>query len=268
MKKISILILITSFFIFCNTNNQRTKEPKNIEDTGGQKTIIKPINYIYKQKSIDNSYWMPIDYIINLNSKGIEDPSIRNSKNYPFEFIHIKNWKQKSIYANSTKFDYRKLRFEIINDSTYYLTKFNRHHYNNDDSIFFAKRNNQLSVITSNDSISYCSNLGDFLFDDLFLSRLQRDIFFFKKNYNVSNLENNLLESEISFDLTEETILGSKIFKTFKNTGYAISAKLNGNEVMKYLIKLNNEDWYFYLKNNDIILEKDGLLKYKLSLNN
>ncbi len=273
MKKIFFIILLCFSLVFCNSKKKSKDQQfkKELNTKTKQDTLkttrfmsLDSSDFVYNKKSIDNSFWMPVDFVYNLNLKGFDDTSIRNNESYPYEFIHISNWKQKKIYANSSKFDYRKLRVVAINDSTYYLTKFNTHHYQNKDSIFLVKRKNQFSIITSKDSIHYCSNLKSFIFNDLFYYRLQRDVYFFKKTFDLYDSCNNLLESKIYFDILEKKIIGSDIFKTYSNTNYSTLANPKSESNKKYLIRLNEEEWYFYIKNNNLFLEKKDSLKYVL----
>ena len=259
----------------CNTKqdkNALSKDQKVVLDKAKETKHITDISQLdssyfkYNEKPINDSYWMPISYVLNLNSLGFDDISIRNSKNYLYEFIHIKNWKQKNIFSNSSKFEYKNIRVKEINDSTYYLTDFNTHHYKNKDSIFLAIRKNELSIITSSDSIPYCSNLGELTFNDKFLYRLQKNIFFFNKKYNIYDSNNNLLETDVFFDVVKNKIKDSKIFKTFSNR---VNCEINysedkENNYKKCLIILNGEEWDFYLKNNDLFFEQNGILKYIL----
>ena len=106
-------------------------------------------------KDLSNTTWVSLEFV-----QDFYDPNY-NSKNrkkdfydYPYMCIYLKNWQSGLVYSDSQKLDYRKLDLKLINDSLYYVTNKNKHHYKNQkDSLFISKNDNVINFICKKDTI-------------------------------------------------------------------------------------------------------------------
>ncbi len=257
MRYLIIFGLISFVIISCDGGDKKQKQ-KEISNTN-QVIQIKPqvfqdsiinkltaIDLSYKPSIVDGHTWIPFQLLKSIYSKGMNNVK-RNKENYPFESIYIENWKNKKIYAESAKLDYRKIRVNPLNDSTYYITNWNNHHYKNKDSIFLVRRNNEVSIISKKDSISYISGIGVYPFKNYSLTSIIHRISFYNKKFNMLDSKKNLIDSNISFNLDDNTVKNSKNIKNYLFTAYY----LNNN----YLIKLDSTDYFFKWKKNTAFLE-------------
>ncbi|WP_165748560.1 hypothetical protein [Cellulophaga sp. Z1A5H] len=201
-------------------------------------------------KSVNNKSWLPTNFIKDIYCKGISHVE-RNNTDYPFESVYIENWGKKIIFSQSANRDYRKVRVLEINDSTYYLTNWNKNNYKSSDSIFIAKRKNQISVITENDSIPYTDGIDSFRFTDPNLLKNVLAVSVFHKSYDLFDEDENKIDEAVTFDVLKNEVVNSQNFKTFNFTGYYLDGY--------YQMKLDGINYFFNWNGKDIILRStDG----------
>ncbi|WP_299211632.1 hypothetical protein [uncultured Aquimarina sp.] len=261
MKSCITYLLIVFFIISCNNEKEKNKDgaitsssDKKITEDAVKLSKDSIVNYItdqdinYKPKTVDGHTWIPVQFLKSIYEKGVNNIN-RNQTNYPFESVFIEDWNDKKIYTESAGLDYRKIRVKVINDSTYYLTDWNKHHYKKNDSIFIVKRNNEIGFVAQNDSIPYTSGIGIFPFKNSSLIENIHRISLYNKTFSLLNNDQLILDGKISFDLSTNTINNSIKFKQYSLTSYF----LNEN----YLIKLDTTKYFFNWKGNNMHLKSN-----------
>ncbi len=250
-----------TLFISCNNEKEKNKDgaitsssDKKITEDAVKLSKDSIVNYItdqdinYKPKTVDGYTWIPVQFLKSIYEKGVNNIN-RNQTNYPFESVFIEDWNDRKIYTESAGLDYRKIRVKVINDSTYYLTDWNKHHYKKNDSIFIVKHNNEIGFVAQNDSISYTSGIGTFPFKNSSLIENIHRISLYNKTFSLLNNDQLILDGKISFDLSNNTINNSIKFKQYSLTSYF----LNEN----YLIKLDTTKYFFNWKGNNMHLKSN-----------
>jgi hypothetical protein len=256
---------IMLFFILNSCINKKTTKPDSVSINTSpldlQKSITPcSINLMHDYlKSVNNKSWLPTNFVKDIYCDGISYVE-RNNTDYPFESVYIENWDKKIIFSQSANLDYRKVRVLEINDSTYYLINWNKNNYKYSDSIFIAKRKNQISFITENDSISYTDGIGSFRFTDPNLLKNVLAVSVFNNSYDLFDVDENKIDEAVTFDLLKNEVVNSQNFKTFNFTGYYLDGY--------YQMKLDGINYFFTRNGKDIILRSnDGrVLRFEQQL--
>jgi len=256
MKYLMIFFLSSLIVFSCKKNNKidegeiitsnNIKEDESIIASDSIVNTLTSLDINYKPTQIDKQTWISVQFLKSLYQVGINHVD-RNQETYPFESIYIENWKGKKIYAESAGLDYRKIRVEPLNDTTYYITKWNKHHYAKTDSIFIVKRNNEISIITKNDSIPYTSGLGNYPFKEIPLNKNIHYISFYNKTFNMFNSDGLKMEDSISFDLSKNKVVNSLRFRNFNFTEYYLN-----ND---YALELDSIMYFFRWNGNKVFFE-------------
>lgn len=260
------MILLALLFVYsCNESknyNKFTTEintiVKSISPADSLKEISDNDTLLFQNithKDLNNTNWFYKEFILDIYYNGFNNRQLDISK-YPYERLEIENWKKQNLYSEGLALDYRKFRITIKDDSTYYITNWNKHHYKNNDSLFLSKRNNQISIISKKDSLPYTSHFGSYDFTDQMFNEVINTIQIYGNRYNLYNANGVKLETQIRFSPNNNTIVNSENFENYKMSNYFLDGR--------YHIKIDDVNYHFYWKEKDLYLELDKELKYVL----